>query len=140
MALNYNITHISLPKERKKREAKMNSKKEKKMKRIPFIMIMMFILCSVVIYSQQALQDNDLAKINVMTGKLVQKLLLSDNQADAVNGILSDYFKGLQVSSGNGDKQKELRNTANGKLLNIFDNKQKMKFDIIKNEWWSLAN
>jgi hypothetical protein len=63
-------------------------------------------------------------------GRLQQKILLSDEQELKVKAILSEYLK--SSSSGAGDV-----NVISAKVESLLDQKQKAKFDIIKNEWWN---
>ncbi len=43
-----------------------------------------------------------------------------------------------QQSSKNNTKQK-LVNDTNQQIESVLDNRQKMKYDIIENEWWALV-
>ena len=74
-----------------------------------------------------------------MTEKLNQKLILTDKQIKDIKSILNEYFKGLQSTSGNGKEAAKLQSTADEKIQNLFDKKQKMKFNIISDDWWALA-
>jgi len=85
------------------------------------------------------MQDNSDAKLNEMTNKLVKKLLLTKDQEVKVKNILNEYFKGLENISGNGSVEEKVREIADAKIEDILDNKQKMKFDIIREDWWALA-
>ena len=100
-----------------------------------------FILISTTMLSsaETILQDNTNAKINEMTTKLVKKLLLTKNQEEDVKNILNEYFKGLEDISGNGSLEEKVRKIADAKIEDLLDNKQKMKFDIIREDWWALT-
>jgi len=100
-----------------------------------FILISTTILCS----AETILQDNGNAKINEMTTKLVKKLLLTKNQEEDVRNILIEYFEGLEDISGNGSLEEKVRKIADAKIEDLLDNKQKMKFDIIREDWWALT-
>ena len=112
-----------------------------KISSIKILSLVFFILISSTILSsaETILQDNANAKINEMTTKLVKKLLLTKNQEEEVKNILIEYFKGLENISGNGSVEKKVRGIADAKIEDILDKKQKMKFDIIREDWWALA-
>ena len=97
------------------------------------------ISTTILISAESTLQDNSNAKVNEMTNKLVKKLLLTNNQEEKVKNILNEYFKGLENISGNGSVEEKVRKIADAKIEDILDNKQKMKFDIIREDWWALA-
>jgi len=109
------------------------------LKFLVFVILFSFIATSFS-FTQEKLQDNTNKKIEEMIQKITTKLLLSDLQKDKVKLILQDYFKGLQNISSETDDLKKLQADSELKILNIFDSRQKMKFDIIKDEWWDLAS
>ena len=91
------------------------------------------------ISAKSTLQDNSDAKVNEMTDKLSKKLLLTKSQEEKVKVILNEYFTGLENISGNGSVEEKVREIADAKIEDILDNKQKMKFEIIREDWWALA-
>jgi hypothetical protein len=97
------------------------------------------ISTTVLISAKSNFQDNSNAKVNEMTTKLVKKLLLTKNQEEKVKNILLEYFKDLENLSGNGSMEEKVRKIADTKIESILDNKQKMKFDIIREDWWALT-
>jgi len=97
------------------------------------------ISSTMLIPAKSFLQDNNDAKVNEMTTKLVKKLLLTKNQEKEVKNILNEYFKGLENLSGNGAMEEKVRKIADAKIEKLLDNKQKMKFDIIRDDWWALT-
>jgi hypothetical protein len=101
--------------------------------------IMILLSSSIVIPAKSFLQVNNDAKINEMTTKLVKKLLLTKNQEKEVKNILTEYFKGLENLSGNGAMEEKVRKIADAKIEKLMDDKQKMKFDIIHDDWWALT-
>jgi hypothetical protein len=107
--------------------------------RILSLALIILISSTVLITAKSFLQDNNDAKVNEMTTKLVKKLLLTKNQEKDVNSILIEYFKGLENLSGNGSMEEKVRKVANAKIENLLDKKQKMKFDIIREDWWALT-
>ncbi|MGB5850043.1 MAG: hypothetical protein WBH40_16260 [Ignavibacteriaceae bacterium] len=97
------------------------------------------ISTTILISAESTLQDNGDAKVNEMTTKLVKKLLLTKNQEEEVKNILIEYFKGLGNISGNGSIVEKVRKIADAKIENLLDDKQKMKYDIIRDDWWALT-
>ncbi len=116
-------------------------KMNKKVSSIKFLSLAFMILISppISISAKSTLQDNGNAKVNEMTTKLVKKLLLTKDQEVKVKNILNEYFKGLENISGNGSVEEKVRKIADAKIENLLDNKQKMKFDIIREDWWALT-
>ena len=108
---------------------------------IKIVCLAFFILISTTILrsAETILQDNANAKINEMTTKLVKKVLLTKNQEEDVKNILNEYFMGLENISGNGSMEEKVREIADAKIEDLLDNKQKMKFDIIREDWWALT-
>lgn len=60
--------------------------------------------------------------------KLQQKVLLSKDQTTKVEDILNNYLGNMNQTS---------LETAKKSIESILDKKQKAKYDIIKNDWWS---
>ena len=116
-------------------------KRSKKISLIVILVLAFIILLStpISISAKSTLQDNNDAKVNEMTDRLVKKLLLTKNQEEEVKNILIEYFKGLENISGNGSVEEKVREIADAKIEDILDSKQKMKFDIIREDWWALA-
>ena len=102
---------------------------------ILFILIMTSFL-----KAQGTQQNNSSKKINEMMVKLTNKLLLTNTQKDKIKSVLEEYFNGRQTLTDNGKKLAELQNTSENKIVNLLDSKQKMKYSIIKEEWWALAS
>ncbi len=63
-----------------------------------------------------------------MSVKLQQKVLLSKDQTDKVKEILTNYFNNPDQSTLESSKKS---------IESILDKRQKAKYDIIKNDWWS---
>ncbi len=113
----------------------------KKISSIKILILAFTILISttILVSAESTLQDNSKAKINKMTVKLVKKLLLTKDQEVEVKNILNDYFNGLENISGNGSIEEKVRKIADAKIEKLLDDKQKMKFEIIHEGWWTLA-
>ena len=90
--------------------------------------------------AQSNLQDNTNKKIEEMMKKMTNKLLLTDVQNKKIESILKDYFSGIKNNSTESEDIKKLRSDSETKIINILDSKQKMKYGIIKDEWWQLAS
>jgi len=84
-------------------------------------------------------------EISDLTSKLAMKLLLNDSQKSAVTGLLKTYGSELEkITAGSGeviykDKQ-ELISSINSQVESLLDSKQKMKYDVLKKEWWTSIN
>lgn len=88
----------------------------------------LFLVSSVTLYAQVEEKSNA-ELVKSMTDNLKQKILLTDDQATQVRAILSEYVS-------NKDATDEDMKSAQQKVENLLDNKQKMKYNILKNEWW----
>ena len=86
----------------------------------------------------------DNVEISFVVTKLQNKVLLNDSQVTFVKQLLQKYSVDLakyhysQPSSKNTTKQ-NLLNDTNLQIESVLDTRQKMKFDIIDNEWWALV-
>jgi hypothetical protein len=109
--------------------------------------IIIFIIFSCALVFAQVDMKSNLTddEINDLTSKLAMKLLLNDSQKSAVSGLLKTYGSDLQkITAGSGeirykDKQ-ELITSINSQIESLLDSKQKMKYDVLKKEWWSSIN
>lgn len=79
-------------------------------------------------FAQVEEKSND-ELVKSMSENLKQKILLSDEQTAKVKTILSEF-----VSNKNATEE-DLK-SAQQKVESLLDNKQKMKYNILKNEWW----
>lgn len=98
---------------------------------IYFFIIGIFISVSSENFAQNVGASNS-SSINIandLTLKLQQKILLTNDQADKVHDIIVDYYNNYTKN-----EQKK----AETQIMSILDKKQKMKYDIVKNEWWNL--
>jgi len=85
----------------------------------------------------------DNVEISIVVTKLQNKVLLNDSQVTFVKQVLQKYSSDLekfhnpaQHSSNNSTKQKLVKET-NQQIESVLDSRQKMKYDIIENEWWA---
>ena len=87
------------------------------------IILLAFFLASVSTFAQT---KNKAAE--EMSVKLQQKVLLTKDQTNKVKDILANYFNNTSQSTLESSKKS---------VESILDKKQKAKYDIIKNDWWS---
>jgi len=111
-----------------------------------FVVIIFIIFSCAVVFGQTDMKSNLTDdEINDLTSKLVMKLLLNDSQKSKVSGLLKTYGSELQkITAGTGeirykDKQ-ELISSINSQVEALLDSKQKMKYDVLKKDWWSSIN
>ena len=101
---------------------KINSEKD-----IVRALIIFFLLSST---TTCLAQSNNLAKD--MSQKLKEKVLLSDSQTKNIENILNDYIS-AKTSNQNSQVIKRIKDDVS----RLLDKKQKIKFDVIQNSWWS---
>ena len=95
-------------------------------------------------YSQDSKTTSlDGDEIAELTSKLSKKILLSGGQNNQVITLLKDYSKQQDAIRGTNsntvpddNKMKQLITSTDEKIINLLDEKQKMKFEIIKEDWW----
>ena len=107
---------------------------------IKTLCVLIIIAAAVLIPAQDSLKNNSSTKISEMTNKLVKKILLTEKQKSKLENILIEYFESRENLSGNGEKESVLRQNADDKIKVLLDKKQDMKFNIIADQWWDLAN
>lgn len=102
-----------------------------RLNKFAIVIMMMIIFSSINIFSNTLLQDDK--KINEFASILKQKVLLSSDQETKVINILTILYK--NISSKPENKNGSIKE-AQSKIESLLDNKQKMKYDIIKNDFW----
>lgn len=70
--------------------------------------------------------------VSNLVSTLKQKVLLDDDQTTSIEKILTE----LVSKSKNAEDKTSFIQEAKKKVESYLDRKQKMKYDIIKNEWW----
>ena len=79
-------------------------------------------------------------EIQSLVDKIGVKLLLNANQKNEVSEILSTYspeLKKLQLEGNDSENEKnKLIENLDSKIEALLDAKQKMKYEILKKEWW----
>ena len=83
------------------------------------------------ILSRTVIQDDK--KINEFASILKQKVLLSNDQEANVINIITELQNNISSKPGN---KTEFIKSAQTKVETLLDNRQKMKYDIIKNDLW----
>ncbi|HMN17308.1 MAG TPA: hypothetical protein PKD03_06810 [Ignavibacteriaceae bacterium] len=77
--------------------------------------------------------QQDEKKTDEITNILKQKVLLTSDQETKVKEIISELQNKI---TANPDSKSQFINQAQTKLESLLDKKQKLKYDIIKNEIW----
>ena len=97
-----------------------------------FIIIMLITLFTATnILSKTVTQDDQ--TINEFASILKQKVLLTNDQEAKVIHIMSEMQKNI---SSNPKNKTDFTKAAQSKVESLLDSKQKMKYDIIKNDLW----
>lgn len=91
------------------------------------IFISIAILFSLLVFLFSANAQSNSKVTDDLVIKLQQKVLLTQKQADEIKAFLRDYFI---------NPSEEKRNALETKIEALLDGKQKMKYNIVKNDWW----
>jgi hypothetical protein len=94
-------------------------------------MILILSAVSINIMAKTAIQDDK--KINEFASILQQKVLLTDDQETKVIAIMTELQNNILSKPEN---KSEFIKSAQSKVESLLDSKQKMKYDIIKNDLW----
>jgi 3-phosphoglycerate kinase len=95
------------------------------------ILLTFIILASNLILAQG--NSNDDKRISDLVSTLKQKVLLSGDQEVKITSILRELKSN---AASNPEKKDASLKEAQSKLESLLDNKQKMKYDILKNDFW----
>jgi hypothetical protein len=95
------------------------------------IIILIALFGTINILSNTLIQDDK--TINEFASTLKQKVLLSNDQEAKVINIMTELQNNI---SSKPENKSEYVKTAQTKVENLLDSKQKMKYDIIKNDLW----
>lgn len=93
------------------------------------IIILSFVITFQII-SIKAQEKNE--SVSNLVSTLKQKVLLNDDQTTSIEKVLIE----LVNKSKTIEDKSSLIQDAQKKVESFLDRKQKMKYDIIKNEWW----
>lgn len=94
-------------------------------------LLMIFSLILIFQLTNTFSQDKS-ESVNNLVNTLKQKVLLSDDQTISIQKVLNE----LITKSKSVEDKSELIKEAQSKVESYFDKRQKMKYDIIKNDWW----
>jgi hypothetical protein len=94
------------------------------------ILFTILIISSQFSFAQEIKSDKQL---NEMVSILKQKVLLSDEQETKILGILTELENNISAKPEN--KNISVKD-AQTKVESLLDKKQKMKYDILKNDFW----
>jgi|GEM_PF-1678470 len=109
---------------------------------IKTIIISMILFSSALLFAQADKAGLTSEEINDITSKLTMKLLLNDSQKNGIIRLLNTYSIELEkINSGSGESsyknKEELISSINSQIEALLDSKQKMKYDVLKKEWWN---
>lgn len=94
------------------------------------IIIILSFVITLQIISIKAQEKNE--SVSNLVSTLKQKVLLNDDQTTSIEKVLIE----LVNKSKTIEDKSSLIQDAQKKVESFLDRKQKMKYDIIKNEWW----
>lgn len=94
--------------------------------------IMLSSMLLVVFFASVSYSQTD-KQVNEVVSTLKQKVLLSDDQEKSVLNILTELKNNISTNPKNKDS---LIKEAQSKLESLLDKKQKMKYEILKNDLW----
>lgn len=96
-----------------------------------YLIISLILVYSINIYSFSNLQDDK--KVDEVTNTLKQKVLLTADQEIKVKEIFTELQSKINADPSS---KAQFINAAQTRIESVLDKKQKMKYDIIKNEIW----
>ena len=84
-------------------------------------------------------------EITEFASKLAMKLLLNDTQKSEVIKLLKTYRNEIQnitVEQGKdiNEARQNIISATNTKIESILDDKQRIKYDLLEQEWWDSIN
>jgi hypothetical protein len=95
------------------------------------VLILILIVFSINLSAKTILQDEK--SINEFASVLKQKVLLSEDQETKIINILTELKNNV---NGKPENKSSFIKDAQSKIEKLLDSKQKMKYDIIKNDLW----
>lgn len=94
--------------------------------------IILTLIIALAIYFTNVIAQENNKSVNNLVNTLKQKILLNDEQTTSIGKVLTE----LVNKSKTVEDKNSLIKDAQNKIESYLDRKQKMKYDIIKNEWW----
>ena len=95
--------------------------------------MMLFVILITLSQINFAQDIKDTKQLNETVSTLKQKILLSSDQETQILGILTVLKNNLSAKPENKDS---LVKEAQSKIESLLDKRQKMKYDILKNDFW----
>lgn len=92
------------------------------------LIILISLLLNNIILSQEAPKQ-----IENSISNLKEKLILSEEQVESIRAILSEFTNAYKKAEADSSK---LVYDTNNKIESFLDRKQRVKFDVIKVDWW----
>jgi hypothetical protein len=146
-ALTFNPIHISFALEtvlNKLGEKTMKDDVQSQFQIYFFILVFTLFLLSFSARAQINTSGHlDNVEITFVVTKLQNKVLLNDSQVTFVKQVLQKYsieiskFHRPEQQSSNSQEKQKLVTETNLQIESVLDDRQKMKYDIIENEWWT---
>ncbi|MCX7610102.1 MAG: hypothetical protein N2043_00755 [Ignavibacterium sp.] len=98
-------------------------------------MIKKFLLTIIIIIGFNFSYSQDIKEnVEKSVHNLSQKLLLNEDQVNSITSIMNEFF--LKLEQNKNDSTSLIKQT-NEKIESYLDKKQKIKFDVIKSDWWN---
>lgn len=94
------------------------------------LLITFLFISSQILFAQEAKKNQ---QVNDLVSTLKQKVLLSNDQETQIIKILSELNNNISTKPENKD---QFVKDAQNKVENLLDKKQKMKYDILKTDFW----
>lgn len=94
------------------------------------LLITFLFISSQILFAQEAKKNQ---QVNDLVSTLKQKVLLSNDQETQIIKILSELNNNISTKPENKDQYVK---DAQNKVENLLDKKQKMKYDILKTDFW----
>jgi hypothetical protein len=103
------------------------------------IIAILIYLFSSLIFSQTDTLNLSSDEIQFLVDKIGVKILLNDDQKNELSKILSTYSSKFRKLRSEGDNSAESKNSLiealDAEIKLLLDNKQQMKYEIIKKDW-----
>lgn len=93
-----------------------------------FRYILIILLLNNLVFSQEAQKQ-----IENSISNLKEKLILNEEQVESIRLILSEFINAYKKTEADSSK---LVYDINNKIESFLDRKQRVKFDVIKTDWW----
>lgn len=106
--------------------------------KLKIITVLIYLFSSLIISQTDTLNLSS-GEIQSLVDKIGVKILLNDNQKNELSKTLSTYsskFRKLRLEGNNSEENRNsLIKELDAEIKLLFDDKQKMKYEIIKKDW-----